>query len=114
MKKYYYTLNRTYRCRVKYISLHDHFELQVQKNHWFWGYENKGRWVTVDEHRPKPEENLRLGNPLTDSYQFGNISESYAKGTLDLPKRVSDFIKEVKGAEVERLLRVKEVKQLLS
>ena len=89
MEKFIYK-RKDLRCKVKYVKLHQHYELQLQKRvliFWVKVY----KWMTVQDGFWGECERFPI---LRNYYQFGNKSECYKSGTLDLPKRVNAFFDE--------------------
>lgn len=88
----FYVYHNGLRCRCKYITSFGRFGclLQVQKNKfgiWF----NVGEWMGVQEDFSLELKGIDVRR---QSYQFGNVCESYKTGKLDIKKRAKEFIEE--------------------
>ena len=89
MAKYIYN-SKELRCRIKYDKCVKNFELQLQKKIWFL-WINTYKWMTVAVGFWGEGGPIKV---LRDSYQYGNVSEVYATGKLDINKRVDQFFLE--------------------
>lgn len=86
MKNFIYH-DKNLRCRLKTTGYENQIELQLQKRFGFF-WINVYKWMHVKEGFWGQCERFPI---LKNSYAYGNESECYMTGTLDLPKRVREF-----------------------
>lgn len=99
MKYIYEEYNPNLRCRVKWVAYLSHYELQVQRR-WFWFiWINCFPWMTVSDGFWGECERFPV---LHNDYIYGNRSESYMTGTLDIKKRVAKLFKEYRQDIAEK------------
>lgn len=90
MKKRYIYHDSNLRCRIKKTGYKNQVELRIQKRYFiFWI--NVHKWMHVSEGFWGECERFPT---LISSYQYGNVSECYMTGTLDLNARVDAFFNE--------------------
>lgn len=108
MKKFIYK-GKDLRCRIKYSKLLQHYELQIQKRSflvWF----NVYKWMTVRDGFWGEGGPIKV---LKDSYQYGNMSECYPTGQLNIPERVEFFFDEYYSDLDERSRNAEIIKQVV-
>lgn len=95
MTKYIYH-DKHIRCRLKLTGYGNQIELQIQRRRfvlWF----NVGEWMHIDEGfwgECRDKNHPLYKNALIMDYQYGNISETYVTGTLNVKERVQKFFQD--------------------
>lgn len=106
MKKMIY-YSKDIRCKVSYIKYLGLYRLQIQERRFFIFWVDVYRWMTVKEGFWGESERHPI---LTGSYHLGNSYEVWMTGTLDIKKRVFEFLNEYlseKGKQMKSIERVK-------
>lgn len=96
MKKYVY-YNKKIRCRVRPSKIFvNQIELQIQRKEWFffWGNSLFFRVDLEECEFDSLDHPARRINPHIVSFVYGGHLEIWEKGTLNLKKRVQEFLKE--------------------
>lgn len=92
MEKYIYH-DENLRCRLKRTGYKNQIELQIQRRSFLFIWANCYKWMTIQEGFWGEDFGLPI-NPMKSSYNYGNESECWKTGTLDIKKRVHEFFKE--------------------
>lgn len=91
IKRIYYYKNL--RCTIKYVKYLDHYHCQLQVKWLFMFWNDVGCFITLKEGFWGEDRPGRI-NPMVNTYRFGDISECWITGTLDIKKRVSQMFKQ--------------------
>lgn len=109
MTKYIYD-NDKLRCRLRKTGYKNQIELQIQKIFLFVLWVNCYKWMHVSE--GFWGEYSRGPNPMINTYNHGNISESWKTGTLDIRNRVKALFKEYKESLLYQRKEVEKFKAI--
>lgn len=97
MEKYIYH-SKDLRCRIKLTGYKNQMELQLQKRCFLFLWINCFPWMRVNEGFWGESSRLPI---LRGSCNYGNKSEAYMTGTLDLKKRVDELFREYQDKQFE-------------